>query len=98
MILVKISSFNVCDEWLSLLHNFIQQSQNVGSPEVQTLPEACRKYPMVRNLDNGPNGNKSSRTFISQLLHKNNPSLSSFQDVYDKTKCDVIDSSSIKLE
>ena len=40
--------------WLSLLHNFIQQSLNSGSAQVQILLAACRRFEMVRISDNGP--------------------------------------------
>ena len=33
---------------LSLLHNFIQQSLNSDSAQVQTLPVTCRRYAMVQ--------------------------------------------------
>ena len=37
----------------SLLHNFIQQSLNSGSAQVQILLVACRRFEMVRISDNG---------------------------------------------
>ena len=40
--------------WLSLLHNFIQQSLNSGSAQVQILLAACRRFAMVKISDNGP--------------------------------------------
>ena len=39
---------------VSLLHNFIQQSLNSGSPQVQILHAMCRRFEMVRIFDNGP--------------------------------------------
>ena len=39
--------------WLSLLHNFLQQSLNSDSAHVQTLLVACRRFAMVRISDNG---------------------------------------------
>ena len=41
-------------EWLSLLHNFIQLSLNLGSAQVQTLVTACRRFAMVMISDNDP--------------------------------------------
>ena len=40
--------------WLSLLHNFIQQSLNSNAPQVQILPAACQRSAMVRISENGP--------------------------------------------
>ena len=40
-------------QWLPLLHNFIQQSLNSGSAEVQILLAACRRFAMMRISDNG---------------------------------------------
>ena len=37
--------------WLSLLHNFIQQSLNSGSVQVQILFAACWRFTMVRISD-----------------------------------------------
>ena len=39
-------------EGLSLLHNFIQQSLNAGSVQVQILLAACQRFEMVRISDN----------------------------------------------
>ena len=44
---------------LSLLHNFIQQNLNSDSAQVQILLEACRRFAMAKNSDNGPAGNKT---------------------------------------
>ena len=41
-------------KWLSLLYNFIQQSLNSGSAQVQILIAACRGFAIVRISDNGP--------------------------------------------
>ena len=38
--------------WLSLLQNFIQQSLNSGSAQVQILVTACQRSAMVRISDN----------------------------------------------
>ena len=38
----------------SLLHNFIQQSLNSGSAQVQILLAVCRRFEMVRISNNGP--------------------------------------------
>ena len=40
--------------WLSPQHNFIQQSLDSDSAQVQTLFAACRRFAMVRISDNGP--------------------------------------------
>ena len=40
--------------WLSLLHNFIQLSLNLGSAQVQILLAACRRFAMVMIADKGP--------------------------------------------
>ena len=40
--------------WLSLLHNFIQQSLNSGSAQLQALLALCRRFMMVRISDSGP--------------------------------------------
>ena len=37
--------------WLSLLHNFIQQSLNSDSVQVQILLPVCRRVAMVRISD-----------------------------------------------
>ena len=42
-------------QWLSLLHNFIQQSLNSGSAQVQILLVACRRVSIV------PAWNKAKR-------------------------------------
>ena len=45
------SVYNVDDVvvyWLSLPHNFIQQSLNSGSAQIQVLLVACRKFVLVR--------------------------------------------------
>ena len=39
-------------EGLSLLHNFIQQSLNSGSVQVQILLAACQRFEMMRISDN----------------------------------------------
>ena len=39
-------------QWLSLLHNFIRQSLNSGSAQVQILLMACCRFKMVRISDN----------------------------------------------
>ena len=45
---------------LSLLHNFIHQSLNSGSVQVQILLAAFRRFSMARISDNGlPTGNKA---------------------------------------
>ena len=40
--------------WLSLLHNFIQQSLNLGSFQVHILLPSCQEFAMVRISDIGP--------------------------------------------
>ena len=53
----KTSFLHTCGimvQWLSLLHNFIQQSLNSGSAQVQILLVVCRRFVMVRISDNGP--------------------------------------------
>ena len=40
--------------WLSPQHNFIQQSLDSDSAQVQILFAACRRFAMVRISDNGP--------------------------------------------
>ena len=40
--------------WLSLLHNFIQQSLNSGSTQIQILLAACGRFKMVKISDSGP--------------------------------------------
>ena len=44
---------------LSILHNFIQQSLNLDSEQVEILLAACRRFAMMRISDNGPTGNKA---------------------------------------
>ena len=39
------------DAWLSLLHNFIQQSLNLGSAHLQILLTVCQRFAMVRISD-----------------------------------------------
>ena len=46
--------YSAAVQWLSLLHNFIQESLNSGYRQVQVLLAACRKFEMVRISDNGP--------------------------------------------
>ena len=41
-------------QWLSLQHNFSQQSLNSGSVQVQILLAAYRRFAMVRISDSGP--------------------------------------------
>ena len=40
--------------WLSLLHNYIQQSLNSRSAQVQILLTTCRRFAMVRISENSP--------------------------------------------
>ena len=40
-------------QWLSLLHNFIQQNLNSGSAQIQILLAACRRFEIVRISDSG---------------------------------------------
>ena len=40
--------------WLSLLHNFIQQSLNSGSAQVQILLVVCQRFAVVRISNSGP--------------------------------------------
>ena len=40
--------------WLSLLHNFIQQSLRLGSLQVHILLPPCQKFAMVRISNIGP--------------------------------------------
>ena len=49
--------------WLSLLHNFIQQSLNSDSVQVQILLPVCRKVAMVRISDKA--GHKAWTAFFS---------------------------------
>ena len=51
LLVCRMLSFSL---WLSLLHNFIQQSLNSDSAQVQTLLAACQRFAMVRISDNGP--------------------------------------------
>ena len=41
-------------QWLSLLHNFIQQSLTSGSVEVQILVTVCQRFVMLRISDIDP--------------------------------------------
>ena len=41
-------------KWLSPLHNFLRQSLDSDSAQVQTLLAVCRRFAMVRISDNGP--------------------------------------------
>ena len=45
--------------WLSLLHNFIQQSLNSYPAQVHTLLAACWRFAMIRISDNVPAENKA---------------------------------------
>ena len=53
-ILNKGTKTSAVVQWLSLLHNFIQQSLNSGSAQAQILLAACRRFAMVRISDSGP--------------------------------------------
>ena len=46
---------------VSILHNFIQQSLNSDSAQVQVLFAACERLEMVRISGNGPSQNKAKR-------------------------------------
>ena len=51
--LKKLEEYNgAVVKWLSLLHNSIQLSPNLGSAQVQILLAACRRFAMVRISDN----------------------------------------------
>ena len=52
-------------QWLSLLHNFIQQSLNSGSAQVEILLAVCWRFAMVRSSDNGPGWNNH----ITKTIH-----------------------------
>ena len=41
-------------QWLSLLHNFIQQSMKSGSAQIQILLAMCQRFEMTRICNNGP--------------------------------------------
>ena len=74
--------------------NFIQQSLNSGSAQVQMLLAACRRFAMLRISDNGPFWKQGQTPFVSQPYHKNNSSSSSskgrpfadFKDLIDLEK------------
>ena len=55
---------------------FIQQSQNSGSAEVQVLHAACPRFAMVRISGNGPGWIKSKRlssvTILQKTIHHGN--------------------------
>ena len=51
---LKCTYLGAVVQWLSLLHNFIQQNLNSGSAQVQILLATCRRFAMVRISDNGP--------------------------------------------
>ena len=50
----KVSKLYAVVLWLALLHNFIQQSLNLGSAQVQILLVTCQRFEMVRISNNGP--------------------------------------------
>ena len=62
-------------QWLSLLHNFIQQSLNSRSAQVQILLAACRRFAMVMISDNGSGWKKGLTPFVGQPYRKNNSML-----------------------
>ena len=55
--------------WLSLLHNFIQQSPNSGSAQVQILLEKCRRFAMVRFSHNGLGWKYGVNTFRRSTIN-----------------------------
>ena len=55
--------------WLSLLHNFIQQSPNSGSAQVQILLEMCRRFAMVRFSHNGLGWKYGVNTFRRSTIN-----------------------------
>ena len=61
-------------QWLSLLHNFIQLSLNLGSAQAQILLAACWRFVMVRISDNGPGWKLGQMLFVGQPHRKNNSS------------------------
>ena len=50
---ISIVSYGAVVQWLSLLHNFIQQSLKSSFAQVQILLTGCWKLAMVRITDNG---------------------------------------------
>ena len=50
-------------QWLSQLHNFVQQNLNLGSAQVPNLLEVCWRFAMVRISDSGPDWKKRLITF-----------------------------------
>ena len=54
---LSFTNFRRCKDLVQNFHNTAQlhsNKPNSGSAQVQTLPEACRKFAMVRISDNGP--------------------------------------------
>ena len=62
--------FGAVVQWLSLLHNFIQQSLNSGSAQVQTLLAVFWTFTMVRISASGPVGNKTKRLSLVNCTTK----------------------------
>ena len=61
--------------WLSKLHNFIQQSLNSGSVQVQILLATFWRFGVLKTSDRGLGRKKSLMPLISQSFCKNNSSL-----------------------
>ena len=77
----SLDIFSFVLSWLSLLHNFIQQSLNLGAAHVQILPSACRRLALVRASDNALSWKYGLTPFVGQPLYKAN---SSFLNVFLK--------------
>ena len=54
--------------WLSLLHNFIQQSLNSDYAQVQTMFAAFWRFVMVRIFDNGPGWKQDVNAFCRSTI------------------------------
>ena len=54
---------------------FYSTTLNAGSPQVQILPVACRKFAM-KPSEKGPDCKKGLKAFVAQPFRKNNSPLS----------------------
>ena len=54
--------------WLSLLHNFNQQSQNSGFAQAQTMLTVCWIFLIVRISDHGPGLEIRLNTFCQSTI------------------------------
>ena len=70
----KICFFCWLEQWLSLLHNYIQHSLDVDFAQVQILLTVCQGFVMMKTSDSGPDWALDGTPFVGQQFRKNSTS------------------------